>query len=229
MFTVQIHTDQSKMEEDRNDGAVLIGKTYALPCSEAELRELAYQYPTPFYLYDKEKIVNRAKHLNASFAWTRSLAGSTFKNHFAVKATPNPMIVNMLHEECDMGVDCSSLTELILCEKLGINGEDVMFTSNNTPFEAYRKAFDMGAIINLDDYFQIENLKKALGGVMPEVIAFRFNPGSGHSIKYNEYIGNPVEAKFGMTKAQLFSAYKKCKEYGVKRFGVHTIDRKSVV
>ena len=122
-----------------------------------------------------------------------------------------------------MGMDCSSLAELTLCERLGIKGEDIMFTSNNTTFEAYRKAFDIGPIINLDDFSQIDNVKKALGGVMPKVIAFRFNPGPVHNIKYNEYIGNPAESKFGMTKAQLFSACKKCKEYGVKRFGVHTM------
>ncbi len=209
------------MEDHRDDDAVLSNKM--LPCSEVELRGLASQYPTPFYLYDKVGLENRAKYLNASFAWTRSLTGSTFKNHFAVKATPTAIILKMLHEECDMGLDCSSLEELILCERLGIKGEDIMFTSNNTPFEAYRKAFDMGAIINLDDYSQIDNLKKALGGVMPEVIAFRFNPGPGHNITYNEYIGNPAESKFGMTKSQLFSAYKKSKEFGVKRFGVHTM------
>ena len=204
--------------EDRRDNS-----NKPLPCSEAELREITSQYPTPFYLYDKVKIVNRAKYLNASFAWTRSLTGSTFKNHFAVKATPNPIILEMLHQECDMGMDCSSLPELILCERLGMKGEDIMFTSNNTPFEAYRKAFDLGAIINLDDFSQIDNLKKALGGVMPEIIAFRFNPGPHTNVKYNRIIGNPAEAKFGLTKAQLFSAYKKCKEYGVKRFGVHTM------
>ena len=204
--------------EDRKDD-----RNKPLPCSEAELREITSQYPTPFYLYDKVKIVNRAKYFNASFAWTRSLTGSTFKNHFAVKATPNPIILEMLHQECDMGMDCSSLPELILCERLGMKGEDIMFTSNNTPFEAYRKAFDLGAIINLDDYSQIDNLTKALGGVMPEIIAFRFNPGPHTNVKYNRFIGNPAEAKFGLTKAQLFSAYKKCKEYGVKRFGVHTM------
>lgn len=89
-----------------------------------------------------------------------------------------------------------------------MKGEDIMFTSNNTPFEAYRKAFDLGAIINLDDFSQIDNLKKALGGVMPEIIAFRFNPGPHTNVKYNSFIGNPPEAKFGLTKAQLFSAYK---------------------
>ena len=209
------------MEDKRDDITVRSNKK--LPCIEAELREVASQYPTPFYLYDKVKIVNRAKYFNASFAWTRSLTGSSFKNHFAVKATPTPIILKMLHKECDMGMDCSSLEELILCERLGIRGEDIMFTSNNTPFEAYRKAFEVGAIINLDDYSQLDNLKKALGGVMPEVIAFRFNPGPHTNIKYNRLVGNPAEAKFGLTKAQLFAAFKKCMEYGVKRFGVHTM------
>ncbi|KAL9952671.1 hypothetical protein ACROYT_G039960 [Oculina patagonica] len=200
-----------------------LSNTKLLPCSEEELRKIASQYRTPFYLYDKERMVNRAKFFYESFAWVHSLTGTSFMNHFAVKATPTPMILKMLHEECNMGMDCSSLGELMLCEKLGIKGEDVMFTSNNTPLAEYRKAFEMGAIINLDDYSQIDNLKKALGGTMPDMIAFRFNPGQEHDINYNEIIGNPVEAKFGLTKAQLFAAYKKCKEYGVKRFGLHTM------
>lgn len=194
-----------------------------LPCSEAELRELASFYPTPFHLYDKQSIVRGAKIFNESFAWTRSLTGVAFKNHFAVKSTPTPKIVKILHEECDMGVDCSSLGELLLCEKLGIKGEDIMFTSNNTHFEEYRKAFQLGAIINLDDFSQIDNLKKALGGTMPDLVAFRFNPGADHDIGNNMILGDPVEAKFGLTKSQLFAAYKKCKEYGVKRFGLHTM------
>jgi len=212
-----------------------------LPCSEEELREMASQCRTPFYVYDKEKLLNGAKYFNDSFSWVQLLTGTKFKNHFAVKSTPNPMILKILREKCDMGMDCISLGELMICEKLGIKGEDIMFTSNNTPLEEYRKgedimftsnntpleeyrkAFEMGAIINLDDISQIDNVKKALGGAMPEIISFRFNPGPNHNIKYNEHIGNPAEAKFGMTKAQLFSAFKKCKEYGVKRFGLHTM------
>ena len=201
----------------------VLGSPKPLPCSEEELKEMASQCRTPFYLYDKEKIVNGAKYFYDSFAWVRSLTGTQFKNHFAVKSTPNPIILKMLHEECDMAMDCSSLGELMLCEKLGIKGEDIMFTSNNTSLEEYRKAFEMGAIINLDDFSQIDNVKKALAGAMPEIISFRFNPGPNHNIKYNDCIGNPAEAKFGMTKAQLFSAFKKCKEYGVKRFGLHTM------
>ena len=165
--------------------------------------------------------MNGAKYFYDSFAWVRSLTGTHFKNHFAVKATPNPMILKILHEECGMAMDCCSLGELMICEKVGIRGEHIMFTSNNTPLKEYRKAFEMGAIINLDDFSQIDNVKKALGGAMPEIISFRFNPGSNNNIKYNEHIGNPAQAKFGMTKAQLLSAFKKCKEYGVKRFGLH--------
>ena len=167
--------------------------------------------------------MNGAKYFYDSFAWVRSLTGTQFKNHFAVKSTPNAMIVKILNEECHMGMDCSSLGELKICEKLGIKGEDIMFTSNNTTLVEYRKAFELGAIINLDDFSQIDNVKKALGGVMPEIISFRFNPGPTHNIEYNETIGNPAEAKFGMTKVQLISAFKKCKEYGVKRFGLHTM------
>ena len=116
-----------------------------------------------------------------------------------------------------MGMDCSSLGDLMLCEKLGITGEDVMFTSNNTLLAEYRKAFEMGAIINLDDYSQIDDLKKALEGHMPDMVALRFIPGPDHNI------GDPGEAKFGLTKSQLFATYKKCKDYGVKRFEVHTM------
>ena len=195
-----------------------------LPCSEEELREVASQYRTPFYLYDKEKIINGAKYFYESFAWVRLLTWTQFKNHFAVKFTPNPMIVRILCEDCDMAMDCSSLGELMLCKKIGIRDQDIMFTSNNTSLKEYpRKAFEMGAIINLDDFSQIDNVKKALGGAMPEIISFRFNPGPNHNIEYNEYMGKPTEAKFGMTKAQLISALKKCKEYGVKRFGLHTM------
>ena len=129
----------------------------------------------------------------------------------------------MLYEDCGMGMDCSSLAELTLCEKVGIKEEDIMFPSNNTPFEAYRKAFELRAVINLDDFSQIDNLKKALGGDMPREVAFQFNPGPHHNIKNNRYISNPAEEKFGLTKAQLFSAYKKYKEYGVKRFGLDTM------
>ena len=194
-----------------------------LPCSEEELREIASQCRTPFYLYDKDTLLKGAKYFYESFAWVRSLTGMQFKNHFAIKSTPTPMILKILHEECDMGMDCISLAELMICEKLGIKGEDIIFTSNNTPLEEYRKAFEMGAIINLDDFSQIDNVKKALAGAMPEIISFRFNPGPHHNIKYNEHIGNPVEAKFGMTKAQLIAGFKKCKAYGVKRFGLHTM------
>ena len=167
--------------------------------------------------------MNGAKYFYDSFAWVRSLTGMQFKNHFAVKATPNAMILKILREECGMAMDCCSLGELMLCEKIGIRGEDIMFTSNNTPLKEYRKAFEMGAVINLDDFSQIDNVKKALGGAMPEIISFRFNPGPTHNIKFNENIGDLAEVKFGMTKAQLFSAFKKCQEYGVKRFGLHTM------
>ena len=200
-----------------------VNQTKPLPCSEAELRELATLYTTPFHLFNKQTLLEGAELFNNSFAWTRSLTGTTFKNHFAVKATPTPKILQILHEECHMGMDCCSLGELLLCEKLGIKGEEIIFTSNNTRFEEYRKAFELGAIINLDDYSQIDNLKKALGGSMPEIVSFRVNPGPYHSIGYNQMIGDPVKAKFGLTKNQLFSAYKKCWEYGVRRFGLHTM------
>ena len=218
-------TEVAMAMEDSQNGSYgyTVKGTKALPCSEAELRELATLYTTPFHLFDKRKLLKGAEVFNNSFAWTRSLTGTSFKNHFAVKAAPTPKILQILHEECLMGMDCCSLGELLLCEKLGIKGEEIIFTSNNTRFEEYRKAFELGAIINLDDYSQIDNLKKALGGSMPEIVSFHFNPGPYHSIGYNQYIGDPVKAKFGLTKSQLFSAYKKCSEYGVIRFGLHTM------
>lgn len=136
------------MDASQESDGTVVNCTKPLPCSEIQLRELASVYGTPFQLYNKQEMLKGAKLFNDSFAWTRSLSGTNFKNHFAVKATPTPMILKILHEECHMGMDCSSLEELLLYEKLGIKGEDIMFTLNNTRFEEYRKAFELGAIIN---------------------------------------------------------------------------------
>ena len=185
-----------------------------LPFSEAKLKEIIRNHPTPFHIYDEKAIRDNVKRLTAAFAWAPG-----FKEYFAVKATPNPFILRILREE-GVGADCSSLAELLLSEQAGIVGESIMFTSNDTPWQEYQKAKDMGAIINLDDITHIEYLEKHVG--IPEVISFRYNPGpllkSGNTI-----IGYPEEAKYGLTRAQILDAYRIMKEKGVKRFGLHTM------
>jgi len=187
---------------------------YKYPLTKEETISIIKKYPTPFHLYDEKSIRDNAKRLYKAFSWV-----SSFKNHFAVKALPNPFILKILKEE-GMGADCSSLPELLLAEKAGMKGEEIMFTSNDTPAEEFVKAYSLGAIINLDDISHIEFLEKTLGK-MPSLICFRYNPGPERT--GNVIIGNPSEAKYGLTKDQLFEAYMICKEKGVKRFGLHTM------
>ncbi len=184
-----------------------------LPFTKNQVEEIIKKYHTPFHIYDEEGIRENARRLYKAFSWIDS-----FKNYFAVKATPNPYILKILKEE-GMGVDCSSLPELILAEKVGTAGEDIMFTSNDTPAAEFKKARELGAIINLDDITHIEFLEKAAG--IPEIICFRYNPGPLR--KGNRFIGNPAEAKYGLTKDQLFEGYKIMRDKGVKRFGLHTM------
>ena len=185
-----------------------------LPFTREALEQIVRQYPTPFHIYDEAAIRNNARKFTSAFAWAPS-----FKEYFAVKATPNPTILKVLREE-GFGADCSSLPELVLSEMAGISGEDIMFTSNDTPASEFQKAREMGAIINLDDISHIEFLEKHAG--LPDVISFRYNPGpllgSGNAI-----IGFPSDAKYGLTKEQIFQAYRIMKEKGVKRFGIHTM------
>ena len=185
-----------------------------LPFTREALEQIVRQYPTPFHIYDEAAIRNNARKFTAAFAWAPN-----FKEYFAVKATPNPTILKVLREE-GFGADCSSLPELVLSEMAGISGEDIMFTSNDTPASEFQKAREMGAIINLDDISHIEFLEKHAG--IPDVISFRYNPGpllgSGNAI-----IGFPSDAKYGLTKEQIFQAYRIMKEKGVKRFGIHTM------
>ena len=185
-----------------------------LPFTREALEQIVRQYPTPFHIYDEAAIRNNARKFTAAFAWAPN-----FKEYFAVKATPNPTILKVLREE-GFGADCSSLPELVLSEMAGISGEDIMFTSNDTPASEFQKAREMGAIINLDDISHIEFLEKHAG--LPDVISFRYNPGpllgSGNAI-----IGFPSDAKYGLTKEQIFQAYRIMKEKGVKRFGIHTM------
>ena len=184
-----------------------------LPFNKEKIKEIAAQYPTPFHLYDEQGIRNNMKRLKKAFAWAPS-----FKEYFAVKAAPNPYLLKLLQEE-GAGADCSSLAELILCEKVGIKGEEIMFSSNNTPAEEYQKAAELGAIINLDDISHIEFLEECVG--IPEMISFRYNPGPLRA--GNAIIGTPEEAKYGLTGEQIITAFKTMKDKGSKRFGLHTM------
>ncbi|MBV9787055.1 MAG: diaminopimelate decarboxylase [Chloroflexi bacterium] len=183
------------------------------PWTKAQIEAIAAEYPTPFYLYDERGLREQARQLNAAFSWNPS-----FKEYFAVKATPNPAILRVLHEE-GCGTDCSSLAELVLSEKVGIGGEEIMFTSNNTPAEEFQKARALGAIINLDDLAHLDFLERVAG--LPEMLSFRYNPGPLRT--GNAIIGDPREAKFGLTRPQLFEAYRRARDKGVARFGLHTM------
>ncbi|MCR5699320.1 MAG: diaminopimelate decarboxylase, partial [Treponemataceae bacterium] len=186
------------------------------PLSKNELEALTKQYPTPFYLYDEKAIRENMERFTKAFS-----IFPEFREHFAVKALPNPYILKIL-AELGCGTDCSSLPELILSEKAGINGELVMFTSNETPSHEYKYAFERNNIINLDDITHIDYLEKNLGK-LPELICFRYNPGPLKKGGVNAIIGKPEEAKYGLTRDQIFEAYKICKEKGCKRFGLHTM------
>lgn len=178
-----------------------------------QLKEITKKYPTPFHIYDEKGIRENARKLKEAFAWNKG-----FKEYFAVKATPNPFIVNILKEE-GCGADCSSLTELMLSEALGYSGSDIMFSSNATPAEEFLKAHKLNAIINLDDYTHIDYLEKITG--IPETICCRFNPGGVFKTS-NGIMDNPGDAKYGFTREQLFDGFKKLKEKGVKTFGIHS-------
>ena len=186
----------------------------ALPFNEAQVREIIRNYPTPFYLYDERGIRRNARRLNAAFGWCDG-----FKEYFAVKATPNPYILKIAKEE-GFGADCSSLPELLLAERAGITGENIMFTSNDTPFKEYQQAKALGAIINLDDITHLPYVEEHTGG-LPELICFRYNPGKAR--EGNAIIGKPAEAKYGLTRPQLFGAYASARKKGSKRFGLHTM------
>ncbi len=189
----------------------MVSKT--LPFDESQVRAIIAGHPTPFHIYDEAGIRGNAKRLLAAFDWC---AG--FKEFFAVKATPNPHLLKLLREE-GFGADCSSLAELVLCEKVGFSGEEIMFTSNNTKAEEYAKAVEMGAVINLDDVTHVPYLDENVG--LPDLVSFRYNPGPART--GNAIIGNPQDAKYGLMREQLFEGYRTLKDKGVARFGLHTM------
>ncbi len=178
-----------------------------------QLQEITKTYPTPFHLYDEKGIRENAKALKEAFSWNRG-----YKEYFAVKATPNPFLINILREY-GCGCDCSSMTELMLSHEIGVKGDDIMFSSNDTPAEEFAYAAKIGAIINLDDYTHIDFLEQTLGYI-PETISCRFNPGGIFQIS-NDIMDNPGDAKYGMTEEQLFDAYRVLQQKGAKHFGIH--------
>jgi len=184
-----------------------------LPFTNDELLNIVNKYETPFHLYDEKGIIESARTLINAFSWAPN-----FKEYFAVKATPNPSILKILKNE-GCGTDCSSMAELVLSQKVDIIGENIMFSSNDTPASEFKKAKELNAIINLDDISHISFLENHAG--LPEILCFRYNPGAAR--EGNAIIGNPQEAKYGFTKEQLFEGYKYIKEKGVKRFGLHTM------
>ena len=181
--------------------------------TKEQLDEIIKEFPTPFHLYDEKGIRENAKALKDAFAWNKG-----FKEYFAVKATPNPFLINILREY-GCGCDCSSYTELMLSEAIGAVGEDIMFSSNATPAEEFVYADKLGAIINLDDFTHIDFLEKAIDHI-PETISCRYNPGGLFQIS-NDIMDNPGDAKYGMTTEQLFEAFKVLKAKGAKNFGIH--------
>ncbi|MDE5597292.1 MAG: diaminopimelate decarboxylase [Lachnospiraceae bacterium] len=181
--------------------------------TKEKIEEIVKTYPTPFHIYDEKGIRENAKAVKEAFAWNKG-----FKEYFAVKATPNPFLIRILHEY-GCGCDCSSLTELMLSNAIGIKGHDVMFSSNDTPVEDYEYAAKIGAIINLDDITHIDFLEKILGK-LPETMSCRYNPGGVFQMS-NGIMDNPGDAKYGFTTEQLFEGFRILKQKGVKHFGIH--------
>ncbi len=186
---------------------------HPLPFDTSLIASIVADHPTPFHLYHEDGIRRRVRDLYEAFAWNEG-----FRQYFAVKATPNPHIVALLAEE-GCGADCSSPAELVICDRLGLSGDAVMFTSNNTTIEEFRMAADLGAIINLDGPHHIKQLKAL--PKLPKFVSFRFNPGAERA--GNVIIGDPKEAKFGCTREQIAAGYAQCRELGIERFGLHAM------
>ncbi len=181
--------------------------------TKEQIDEVVKSYPTPFHLYDEKGIRENARNMAKAFSWNKG-----FKEYFAVKATPNPFIMQILKEE-GCGFDCSSMTELMMSEAVGSTGSEIMFSSNATPPEEFVKARQLNAIINLDDFTHIEFLEKTAG--LPKRICCRYNPGGVYAVS-NGIMDNPGDAKYGFTKEQLIEGFRILKEKGVEEFGIHS-------
>jgi len=184
-----------------------------LPFTKETLEKIIEKYPTPFHIYDEAGMRAYAKRFVKAFSWNEG-----FKEYYAIKAAPNPYLMKILRQE-GFGIDCSSIAELEIAEKVGMSGDEIMFTSNDTPVYEYKKAVALGAIINLDDISHIQYLEDNIG--LPDLVCFRYNPGSLK--EGNAIIGHPEEAKYGFTRSQLFEGYQILIDKGVKRFGIHTM------
>ncbi len=184
-----------------------------LPFTKQTLEKIIENHPTPFHIYDEKGMRSYAKRFVKAFAWNEG-----FKEYYAIKAAPNPYLMKILREE-GFGIDCSSIAELELAQRVGMSGDEIMFTSNDTPAYEYQKALSMGAIINLDDIAHIQYLDENIG--LPELVCCRYNPGALK--EGNAIIGHPEEAKYGFTRSQLFEGYQMLIDKGVKRFGIHTM------
>lgn len=180
--------------------------------TKEQLEDIASRYATPFYLYDEKGIRETARRVNKAFSWNKG-----FKEYFAVKATPTPGILKILHEE-GCGADCSSYTELLMADAVGFKGDEIMFSSNDTPAEDFQLARKLNATINLDDITHIDFLERVAD--IPDTVCCRYNPG-GHFAIANNIMDNPGDAKYGMTHEQLTEAYKRLMAKGVKHFGLH--------
>ncbi len=181
--------------------------------TKEQIAEVTKKYPTPFHIYDEKGIRENARNMAKAFSWNKG-----FKEYFAVKATPNPYIMQVLKEE-GCGFDCSSMTELMMSEAVGSTGTEIMFSSNATPPQEFVKAKELGAIINLDDFTHVAFLEKVAG--LPKRICCRYNPGGVYEVS-NGIMDNPGDAKYGMTKDQMIEAYRIMKEKGVEEFGIHS-------
>ncbi len=180
--------------------------------TKEQIEEIVKTYPTPFHIYDEKGIRENARRMKKAFSWNKG-----FKEYFAVKATPNPYLMQILREE-GCGMDCSSLTELMLCDAVGIRGDEIMFSANVTPDADFRLARQLGAYINFDDLTLIDHY--ATLAPFAETMCCRYNPGGDFTLN-NEIMDTPKNAKYGMTKEQMKIAFRKLKDYGVKHFGIH--------
>ncbi|WP_320110546.1 diaminopimelate decarboxylase [Draconibacterium orientale] len=184
-----------------------------LPFSKEQLESIIENHPTPFHIYDEKAMIENARNFNKAFSWNEG-----FKEYYAIKAAPNPYLMKILRAE-GFGIDCSSVAELELAKRIGMSGNEIMLTSNDTPAYEFQLAKDLGAIINLDDISHIDFVDKHVG--LPDTICMRYNPGSLK--EGNVIIGHPEEAKYGFTREQIIEGYKILKEKGVKHFGIHTM------